>query len=228
MKNKVGNRTTTSDEKKKSWIDLQFEFDIPRCIMSNRNNNNNNNIAPPHDYEFVKTLVRDLHMTRNVSRPDEFNRSTTNKATRAAIHMSDAEKLLFNRLDDNNCQSSVSDIDDSYNNEGDDISRSSDKRDIAKSQLALTNNDILKKNASSTHHQSNCSLNIPSVVITDANEHIDLFSSTQRRFSQLYSGLRRFSTSHTVWTTNGMRFYGFYAFFFFFSLLELLLAKTRK
>lgn len=176
--------------------------------MSNRNNNNNyNNIVPSHDYEFVKTLVRDLHMTRNVSRPDEFNHHTTNNATRAAIHMPDAETLLFNRLDDNNRQSSVSDIDDSYN-EGDDISRSSENRDIAKRQLALTN-DILKKNASSAHHQSNCSLNIPSVVITDANEHIDLFSSTQRRFSQLYSGLRRFSTSHTVWKTNGMRFCGF-------------------
>lgn len=144
-----------------------------------------------HEYDFVKTLVRDLHTIRNVSRPDD---TKSHNTSRAAVHMSAAEKLLFNRLDDNNHQSSVSDLEDSYN-EGDDVNR-----DIGKRQSHA--NNLLKKIASSTHHHSNCSLNIPSVVITDANEHVDLLSSTQRRFSQLYSGLRRFSTSHTVWHVN--------------------------
>lgn len=157
----------------------------------------NSNLESANEYEFVKTLVRDLHITKNVSRPDGHKRHATNIYTnnnksRAAIHMSDAEKLLLNQLDDNNRQSSVSDIEELYN-EGDDVGRSNE------SKRKIHNNELLKKNVSSSHHQSNCSLNIPSVVITDANEHIDLFSSTQRRFSQLYSGLRRFSTSHTVW-----------------------------
>lgn len=156
----------------------------------------NSNIGPPHDYEFVKTLVRNLHMTKNVSRPEDHNHNTSRPA---AIHQSVAEKLMFNQLDDINFQSSVSDIDDSYN-EGDDVGRLGEHKygDRMHDRGQPHAHDLSKKYASPTHHQSNCSLNIPSVVITDANEHEDLFSSTQRRFSQLYSGLRRFSTSHTV------------------------------
>lgn len=165
----------------------------------------NSNIGSSHEYEFVQTLVRDLHTTRNVSRSDDTKSRKKKSASVAPNHMSEAEKLLFNRLDDNNQLSSVSDLDDSYN-EGDDLSRSVNLNRINGKRSQPHANDILKKVASSTHHhQSNCSLNIPSVVITDANEHVDLFSSTQRRFSQLYSGLRRLSTSHTVWE-NGMRF----------------------
>lgn len=175
--------------------------------MSSSSNSNN---GPPHEFEFVKTLVRDLHMTRNVARPDEDQRHMKKNASDAGIHLTAAEKLLFNRLDANSHQSSVSDMEDSYN-EGDNISRSSGNRDIdlVHGKRLPHASDFLKKSVPSTHHQSNCSLNIPSVVITDANEHVDLFSSTQRRFSQLYSGLRRFSTSHTVWLVIGMRFCGF-------------------
>lgn len=179
--------------------------------MSSSSNSNN---GPPHEFEFVKTLVRDLHMTRNVARPDEDKRLTKKNASDAGIHLSVAEKLLFNRLDGNSQQSSVSDIESAYN-EGDNISRSSGNRDIdlINGKRLPHVDDLLKKSAPSTHHQSNCSLNIPSVIITDANEHADLFSSTQRRFSQLYSGLRRFSTSHTVWNVIGMRFCGFCDYF---------------
>lgn len=185
---------TLGDIQNYHWVDQHRIWNFWSCTMSS---SSNSNIGPPHDYEFVKTLVRNLHMTKNVSRPDDHNHNTSRPA---AIHKSVAEELMFNRLDGINLHSSVSDIDDSYN-EGDDVGRLGEHKygDRAHGRGQPNTHDLSKKYASPTHHQSNCSLNIPSVVITDANEHEDLFASTQRRFSQLYSGLRRFSTSHTVW-----------------------------
>lgn len=153
---------------------------------SNDNDKHHTTSEAENEYTSVKALIRDLHTIRNVSRPDEHKQPPS-----AAIQsMSDAEKLLFNRFDDSPRQSSASDIG-SYN-EGDAISRSCDV--VGGKHLV-----VMKGHALPTyHHHSNYSLNIPSVIVTDANEHADLFSSTQRRFSQLYSGLRRFSVSHTV------------------------------
>lgn len=144
-------------------------------------------------------MVRNLHTTLNVSRPVDTKGRKKKPASAPPNHMSEAEKLLFNRLDVKNQDSSISDLEDTYD-EGDDVSRP--LGEIRDAIRRVPVHDLPKNIVSSAHHHSNTSLNIPSVIITDANEHVDLLSSTQRRFSQLYSGLRRFSTSHTVWKTH--------------------------
>lgn len=162
----------------------------------------------PNDYEYIKALVRGLHIQKNVARPH------------------DAALLSPNmRNDEPDTTSNTEDDDDDYNGDDDDENtrlptvdeggssaarRASDLR-LSKHELARLrkqHKQTLRLNRKSLpqtqqpklpiHHRSNHSLNIPSVVVTGASEHIDLLASTQRRFSQLYSGLRRFSTSHTV------------------------------
>lgn len=157
----------------------------------------NNN---PNEYQYIKALVRGLHIPKNVARPDG--------------------SLLYpdRGCNDEPDTTSATDDDDELDEEDDRLStvnevtttssrRSSDLR-LSKSELNRLRKQhkqtlrLNKKSAQPAHHRSNHSLNIPSVVVTSANEHTDLLTSTQRRFSQLYSGLRRFSTSHTVCWTN--------------------------
>lgn len=161
----------------------------------------------PNDYEYIKALVRGLHIQKNVARPH------------------DAVLLSPNaRNDEPDTTSITEDDDDDYGDDDDETSRlptvvegsaaaarrASDMR-LSKAELSRLrkqHKQTLRLNRKSLpqseqpkqpfHHRSNHSLNIPSVVVTGVNEHIDLLTSTQRRFSQLYSGLRRFSTSHTV------------------------------
>lgn len=65
----------------------------------------------------------------------------------------------------------------------------------------------------SSHHHSNISLNlnIPSVVVTEV-DHPNHDHHSQRRFSQFYLGLRRFSTSATVFSCYNINF--LFSFFF--------------
>lgn len=62
--------------------------------------------------------------------------------------------------------------------------------------------DTMNANSrNSSHHHSNISLNlnIPSLVVTEV-DHPNHDQHSQRRFSQFYLGLRRFSTSATVFS----------------------------
>lgn len=153
--------------------------------MSNINSN---------EYEYVKALVRGLHVPKNVARPD-MNRSHSAPNTRASLRAAESNSVLLDKLK----SVSMSDDDDDDDYERDE----SDKFD---KPLQTDINPMLKsrflnapyKIPTTGRRHSNFSLSIPSVIVTGANENLDLLTSTQRRFSQLYSGLRRFSTSHTV------------------------------
>lgn len=141
----------------------------------------------PDDYKYITALVRNLHITKNVSRPSD-NESSPRSTLRAPRRTAESESLLDLQLDTASMISDADDTnDDDEGDEGRDIHRSLHKRPV-----------IVPKSKTKGHHQSNTSLNVPSVVITGVHEHVDILSSTQRRFSQLYSGLRRFSASHTV------------------------------
>lgn len=146
----------------------------------------NNN---PDEYQYIKALVRGLHIPKNVKRPD-------------------GTLLSPRRNDEPDTVSATTDDDD------DDYERLSTVEEKVStyrrsSELRLTKSELnrLRKQHKQTiranrkqpaHHRSYNSLNVPSVVVTGVNEHTDLLTSTQRRFSQLYSGIRRFSASHTV------------------------------
>lgn len=153
--------------------------------------------ANPNEYEYVKALVRGLHVTKNVMRPD-LSRSHSTPNTRASLRVSEAQSVLLDKLK----SVSMSDDDDDDDDERDESDKfdkplETDKNPMINPRFSNMAIERCKLTTGGRRH-SNFSLNIPSVVVTGANENTDLLSSTQRRFSQLYSGLRRFSTSHTV------------------------------
>lgn len=162
----------------------------------------NNN---PNEYEYIKALVRGLHIQKNVSRPDAALLSPqpyNDEPDTTSITEDDDDDYEDNRRLPTVAESSAA------------SSRRGSEMRLSKNELARLrkqHKQTLRSNKKSPqpeqqtqrhqspiHHRSNHSLNIPSVVVTGANEHTDLLTTTQRRFSQLYSGLRRFSTSHTV------------------------------
>lgn len=163
----------------------------------------NNN---PNEYEYIKALVRGLHIPKNVARPD---------GALLSPHPTSRSSYPLNPNSDTPEQDTTSATDDEEEEEEEedrlpslDEANASGRRG---SGMKITYNELSRlrkqhkqtlrhnrKGQQPSHHRSNHSLNIPSVIVTGANEQTDLLTSTQRRFSQLYSGLRRFSTSHTV------------------------------
>lgn len=157
------------------------------------------------NYEPIKALVRDLHMTRNIARPEtNYNTKSTDlmdQRSRSCKNSPNAQKLIIQHMNILNGGPHKAQIENCkfYIENDDDASD--------------TNTSSMNVSVSSIPHPCNRrakgltfdgSFSIPSVVITEVNEPLDLITSTQRRFSQLYSGLRRFSTSHTVCMPNKM------------------------
>lgn len=160
----------------------------------------NNENAPPN-YEHIKALVRGLHITKNVARPSIHQNENHHQLDAAAQHtikstnppITDAQLLFVKQLESLTVPSDVDD-DESYCDEG-------DRKHIGRQRLSHSAALLPQHLSAATRDRENvhdADLHVPSVVITDVNEPLDLLSSTQRRFSQLYSGLRRFSASHTV------------------------------
>lgn len=149
----------------------------------------------PNEYEYIKALVRGLHVTRNVSRPNGNHLSATSNL-RTKIHMAEGGLLLPQRLETISATTSDAEDDDEDFDARDEGDRGENAKQFRAHQPV--HHQIVNEMKRNVHHHSNCSLNVPAVVVTGVNEHADLFSSTQRRFSQLYSGLRRLSASHTV------------------------------
>lgn len=172
--------------------------------MSNNSNKKINNYDDDDDdddnknvrnYEHIKALVRDLHMTKNVPRPisntTQSISSTNSSNVQLVKNGLESKHKLVHQLELRT--SSDGEEDESYTDEGD----------------THNNNGLLFNSWKPTNHklpvavfqhrrQNDVHLEIPSLIITDVNGPQDLLTSTQRRFSQLYSGLRRLSTSHTV------------------------------
>lgn len=159
--------------------------------MSNNNNNNENNNVT--NYKYIKALVRDLHMTKNVPRPTsnitQLISSTNSSNVQLAQNGLESKRKLVHQLELRT--SSDAEEDESYTDEGDTHN---------KNVLDIWTPSNHKFSATIFQHrkQIDAHLEIPSLIITDVNGPQDLLASTQRRFSQLYSGLRRLSTSHTV------------------------------
>lgn len=164
--------------------------------MSNNNSN---------EYKYVRTLVRDLHVTGNVARPAtngkllslKYKSRASKKNPSAKVHVGDADKvpelrkLYRSKLIEADDTGEDDDDDNSERDEGDEGKRSH--------SVPLMQSKMRKTPDRNAVHRSNCSLNVPSVVVTGpTTDQIDIIASTQRRFSQIYSGLRRFSASHTV------------------------------
>lgn len=179
---------------------------LTESAMSNKktnNNDNNNNKNNDDDdnnvpnYKHIKALVRDLHMTKNVSRPTSNNihliSSTNPSNVRFVKNGLESKRKLVHQLELRT--SSDAEEDESYTEE--DEGDTHNKNALFLEPWTPANH---KLSATIFQHrqQNDAHLEIPSLIITDVNGPQDLLTSTQRRFSQLYSGLRRLSTSHTV------------------------------
>ncbi|XP_031633089.1 kinase D-interacting substrate of 220 kDa isoform X3 [Contarinia nasturtii] len=168
------------------------------------------------NYKHIKALVRDLHMTRNVARPEQL--VSINSANNVYHHnnhshprtvkstpcknVSIAQKLIIHQLNTLNGPSRATIeenavfIEEDEEMEEDEEEASDTNTSSLDISLSSPPNTNKRNKCGTTTHDPNYT--IPSVVVTDINEPVDLITSTQRRFSQLYSGLRRFSTSHTT------------------------------
>lgn len=143
------------------------------------------------NYLHIKALVRDLHTTRNVARPHHSENPTANDVQQVNSVTSVAQKLLTHHpnLINERC---IEIFDDNDIFVDDDTTSDTNTSSL---DLSLRSPAFLGNKRS----DGNTNMPVPSVIITDVNESLDLITTTQRRFSQLYSGLRRLSGSHTVW-----------------------------
>lgn len=161
------------------------------CLTSSMSNN-------PNDYEYIKALVRGLHIQKNVARPQEtalLSPQLRNDEPDTTSNTDDDDD------DDDDERTRLPTVDEAGASRASDLRLSKNELTRLRKQHKQTlrlNRKSLPQTHQPIHHRSNHSLNIPSVVVTGANDPTDLLTTTQRRFSQLYLGLRRFSMSHTV------------------------------
>lgn len=124
----------------------------------------------------VKALVRGLHgPTKNVSRPPLSPQSGISSLTQ--------QHQKQQQYHHNNLPQALSSPTDKY---------------------TCHNDHHLNNHQNEQFHHSNHSLNmaVPSLVVTGTDHHDNNPDNpNQRRFSQFYLGLRRFSNSHTVFCT---------------------------
>lgn len=184
-----------------------------------------NNHDDKPNYKHIKALVRDLHTIKNVARPDQLvSVNVTDTVTATAIATSTSitktnanhiqrlhsmtsppckgvlsipQQLIVQQF--NSLHTACNHmLDDTFIEEEDDASdTNTSSLDVPLTSIISTTLACSKRSKEILDNDTN-HFSIPSVVVTDITEPLDLISSTQRRFSQLYSGLRRLSTSNTV------------------------------
>lgn len=178
------------------------------------------------NYQHIEALVRDLHSARNIAQPEKFpkpnaihpNNSivmTTNPCRGVISNTHHAHhRLMAHQLNSVHPPPSLGMIIDEEEfvstdavvrtNDTDTNTNTDHPPDVS---LRFPLNNSSAKNPKSFGNDVHCSTSttpitpispIPSVMVNDVTEPLDLISTTQRRFSQLYSGLRRLSTSNTV------------------------------
>lgn len=152
------------------------------------------------NYQHIKALVRDLRTTRNVARPENLkanNVQQVNSTMKACESISVTQKLLAQQFTRphliNERRIEIYDDNDIFVDEDNTSDTNTSSLDLSMQSPAF----LCAKRS-----EGNANIAVPSVIITDVNESLDLITSTQRRFSQLYLGLRRLSGSHTVRMVN--------------------------
>lgn len=163
---------------------------------------------PSDEYNHVKTLIRELHgPAKNVSRPPPPSSSSLSSLQ------------IDTRDHPNTAANNEFDVGSSEENTSLLGPRQQAISIIATAGGHATSEHLLQQTSSDDnndlsmskqkfHHYSNNSLSlpIPSLIVTGVDQPDHPYNNNQRRFSQFYFGLRRFSNSHTV----------LYTIFFFF------------
>lgn len=171
---------------------------------------NNHNRLP--NYQHIGTLVRDLHTAKNIAQPEKCLNPNANHPNKPLL------------MTTNPCQSTISNAHHHHHHHKLMVHKLSpvhpppslcmiiDEEEFVSADVVESPNDVNTKTtgpldvslrlphtntSKGIGNDVNCT-SIPSVMVNDVNEPLDLISTTHRRFSQLYSGLRRLSTSNTV------------------------------
>lgn len=177
-------------------------------------------------YQHIESLIRDLHTARNIAQPENFPLANANHPNKPVLVTTNPcqsvfsnthhahHRLLVHQLSPVHPPPTLSMIID------EEEFVSSDIVEVANAMNTTTNTnhhpDVslrfpLNNNSSNNPKSIGNDVHfstpttpispispIPSVMVNDVTEPLDLIATTQRRFSQLYSGLRRLSTSNTV------------------------------
>lgn len=163
------------------------------------------------NYQHIETLVRDLHTAKNIAQPENFLHPNANQPNTPVLMTTNPcrsvlsyahHKLMIHHLSPVHPPPSLGMIVDEEEFVSSDVVDGTKDVNV-KSNTNHPPDISLKLPANNKTHKiiGNdviCTTPIPSVMVNDVNEPLDLISTTQRRFSQLYSGLRRLSTSNTV------------------------------
>lgn len=172
---------------------------------------NNPNHMP--NYQHIETLVRDLHTAKNIAQPEKILHLNANHPNKPVLMTTNPcqsivsnahHRLRVHKLSPVHPPPTLGMIIDEEEFVGAD-----DRVDGTNNMKSDTNHPLdvpLTHQFGNTSittpkcigNDVNCTTIIPSVMVNDVNEPLDLISTTQRRFSQLYLGLRRLSTSNTV------------------------------
>lgn len=170
--------------------------------MSNNHNCQSN-------YKHIESLVRDLHTAKNIPQPDQLHSPNVNNPRKPLLMTSNPcrsiisnahRKLMVHQLSPVHpppplCM--IIDEEEYVESTNDTIkTKTTNSLDISL-RLLPGDSGNRTKTSKGIGNEVNCTT-IPSVMVNDVNEPLDLISTTHRRFSQLYSGLRRLSTSSTV------------------------------
>lgn len=150
---------------------------------------------PNDEYKHVKTLIRELHgPAKNVSRPPSSSLSSLQIDDPTVDHQNTANNGYDGLSEENTSllglrQQTISIISGS----------TTTSEQLLQQQTLSDDNNELSMSKQKIHHYSNNSLSlpIPSLIVTGVDQADHPYNS-QRRFSQFYFGLRRFSNSHTV------------------------------
>lgn len=149
------------------------------------------------NYQHIESLVRDLHTAKNIPQPEQIlNPNANNNLNKPLLMTTHPCRSIVSNAHHKLRVHQLSPV-----HPPPPLCMIIDEEEYVESKtntmtLRLLSNDNSTK--TSKGNDVNCSTPIPSVMVNDVNEPLDLISTTHRRFSQLYSGLRRLSTSNTV------------------------------
>lgn len=157
------------------------------------------------NYQHIKTLVSDLHTAKNHAHPEQLllnspDANNPKKSLLMKMHPCQSpvsnshHKLMVHQLSSVHPPPPLCMI-------VDDEDRANDRNiNTTTNSVTLRLPSICgnTKTSKGIANDVNCTSIVPTVMLNDVHEPLDLISTTQRRFSQLYLGLRRFSTSNTV------------------------------
>lgn len=177
-------------------------------------------------YQHIESLIRDLHTARNIAQPENFPHSNANHPNQPVLVTTHPcpsvlsnthhahHRLMIHQMSPVHPPPTLGMIIDEEEFVSSDIvevtnikTNTNHPPDVSLRFPLNNNSNKLHKSIGNDVHCSTPPTPItpitpispiPSVMVNDVTEPLDLISTTQRRFSQLYSGLRRLSTSNTV------------------------------